>query len=235
MYSAHGPGRDLNVPTPAEVVQRLGDFVKTSDFWSAIGETLWQGLMGLVCSIAVAVPLGLLVGSSKRATLSFQFVVDFLRTVPPVAVLPLMLLILGASFRMAVFLIMFGAVWPLFIQSTYAINQVSSQLKKLGRAYHLSAWDRVFTVYVPSALPFLMTGLRLAVTMSLLLAVTAGYFGGAPGIGRELQLSLYNSDTKSMFTYAIAIAIIGVVLNVGVLRLRRILIPWHPSVRGGGR
>lgn len=230
---AKGRGHHLGVPTPAQVVHKLGDMASTGRFWTSLRQTVVAALVGFVCSVVVGVPLGLLNGLDRRITHSSQFLLDFLRTIPPVAIMPLLLLLYGGSTKMVVVLIMFGAVWPLLLQTTYAMQQVSPQLKQVGVAYHLSRGDRFRYIYWPSVLPFLMTGLRIALTLSLLLAVVGGYFGQAPGLGKDLNDSLLGGDTAAMFVYAFVVALLGVLLNAAFVIVQRRVLAWHPSVRGG--
>lgn len=230
---AKGRGHHLGIPLPSEVAHKLVDLGRTAKFWTSLRETVVSALVGFVCSVAVGVPLGLLNGLDKRIMLSSQFVLDFLRTIPPVAVMPLLLLVYGGSSKMVVVLIMFGAVWPLLLQTTYAMQQVSPQLKQVGVAYHLGRGDTFRFIYWPSVLPFLMAGLRIALTLSLLLAVVGGYFGQAPGLGKDLNDTLLGGDTAAMFVYAFVVALLGVLLNTAFLAVQRRLLAWHPSVRGG--
>lgn len=230
---AKGPGHHLGIPLPSHVAHKLVDMGQTARFWASLRQTVVASLVGFVCSIAVGIPLGLLNGLNKRISLSSQFVLDFLRTIPPIAIMPLLLLVYGGSFKMLAVLIMFGAVWPVLLQATYAMQQVSPQLKQVGVAYHLGRGDRFRYIYWPSVLPFLMTGLRIALTLSLLLAVVGGYFGQAPGLGKDLNDTLLGGDTAAMFVYAFVVALLGVLLNTAFAFAQRRVLAWHPSVRGG--
>lgn len=232
---ALGPGEAASMPTPWEVAERIGELAQTSDYWSAIGSTLVLAACGLLTSIAVGVPLGLLNGLSPKITRSTQFIVDFFRTVPPIALVPLLLLVWGGTTTMALILITFGAMWPLLIQSTYAMGQVSPQLKQVAQAFHLTRRDQLRSIYLPSVLPFLMTGFRIAATLSLLLAIVAGFFGGVAGIGADLHHSLELSDPPTMFVYAVTAACLGVLLNGALSLLQNKVLWWHASVRGDNR
>ncbi|MFV2175502.1 ABC transporter permease [Actinomadura sp. LOL_016] len=228
---AHGPGRHVELPTPVQVLGRLAELAGTAEYWQAIGGTLLTAVIGLALSILIGVPVGLFNGSDKRVAMSSQFVIDFMRTIPPVAVMPLLLLVLGGTTSMALVLIMLGAVWPLIVQSTYAMQQVSPQLKMVGTAFHLTRRERIRSIYVPSALPFLMAGVRVAAVLSLLLAVVAEFFGSVEGVGRGLSRTLESNDSVAMFVYSATTALMGMLLNAVILLGQRRLLRWHPSVR----
>lgn len=232
---AIGPGEAVSMPTPLTVVRRIGELAGQTSYWTSIGETLLLAAMGLMTSILIGVPLGLLNGTSEKVTQATQFIVDFLRTVPPIAVVPVLLLIWGGTTTMGLILITFGAVWPLLVQATYAMQQVSPQLKQVARAFQLSPVQQLRSIYLPSVLPFLMTGFRVASTLALLLSVVAGFFGGVSGIGADLYETLEISDPPTMFVYAITTAFLGVLLNALLLALQNRVLRWHPSVRGDQR
>ncbi|WP_353952542.1 ABC transporter permease subunit [Knoellia sp. S7-12] len=231
---ATGPGEAADVPTPWRTLVTAINMAQGSDYWTAVGNTLLTANLGLLLSVAVGVPLGLVNGASRKVTLSSQFVVDFGRTIPGIAILPLVLLLFGGTRTMALVLVMFGAVWPMLVQATYAVQQVSPQMRQVGAAFHLSTLDRIRAIYLPSAMPFLTTGLRIAATISLLLAISAEFLGGTDGIGRSLFNALTVNNPDEMFVYAFTAAFMGVGLNLVLLAAQRRLLWWHPSQRESG-
>lgn len=231
-WFAQGPGAAAEFPTPWQTLVTALGLAGTGDYWSTVGQTLLTSVIGFLLSIAVGVPLGLVIGSSRRAQLSSQFLVDFGRTIPGIAILPILLLMFGNTRSMAVSLIVFGAVWPLLVQSTYAAQQVTPQMRQVARAFHLSTTERVRFIYVPSALPFLMTGLRIAATISLLLSITAEFLGQTDGIGRMLRQMYEIGDPGRMFVYMFTAALLGVVLNIVPVAIQGRVLWWHPSQRG---
>lgn len=228
---AVGPGAASGIPTPWVTVETAGELMGGSTYWAAVGNTILTALIGLLLSIAIGIPLGLINGSSRKVALSSQFLVDFGRTIPGVGILPLVLLVFGGTRPMALALVVFGAVWPLLIQATYAVQQVSPQMHQVGRAFHLTLRDRIRSIYVPSAMPFIMTGLRISATISLLLSISAEFLGGVDGIGRELFDTLTVNDSDAMFVYAFTAALLGVALNWLLLQVQKRVLWWHPSQR----
>lgn len=224
-------GASSGVPTPWETASTAVGMMGEGGYWKAVGNTLLTATLGLGLSILVGVPLGLLNGSSRRVGLSSQFIVDFGRTIPGVAILPLVLLLFGGTREMALVLVMFGAVWPLLVQATYAVQQVPPQLHQVGRAFHISVRHRITNIYLPSSLPFLMTGLRIAATISLLLSISAEFLGGADGIGRNLYDTLTVNNPDQMFVYAFTAAFLGIALNWILLTIQARVLWWHPSQR----
>ncbi|MCA1983238.1 ABC transporter permease [Nocardioides nematodiphilus] len=230
-WFARTKGADANFPTPPQALDKLGELMRTSAYWHAVSETLLTALIGFVIAAAIGIPLGMLIGMSRRAQLSTQFLVDFGRTIPVIALLPLAILVLHIGRTMAVFLIVFGAVWPLLVQATYAVAQITPQSRQVVRAFRISTIERIRFVYAPSMLPFLMTGLRIAASISLLIAVTAEYLGRVPGLGVEMRDS-GETDPRATFVYMLTTGALGLMLNVGLVVLQKRVLWWHPSQRG---
>ena len=228
---AVGGGTKVEFPTPVQTLQTFVEQVQLGDFWRAVGNTLLSANLGLLISVIVGVPLGLFIGSSRPTDKSTTLLVDFGRFIPSVAVLPVALLMYGGTRKMELAIIVFGAIWPLLVQSTYAVQQVSPQAKSVARAFHLNRLSVIKDIYVPSATPFLFTGLRIAATISLLLAISAEFLGGAPGLGKNLADALMVNESRLVFTYAITSALMGIALNTILVWVQQKVLWWHPSVR----
>nr|WP_255670402.1 ABC transporter permease subunit [Aeromicrobium wangtongii] len=181
----------------------------------------------------VGLPLGLLIGSNEATRRSTQLVIDFGRTVPAIALLPLFLLLFGATRTLGVVLILVSAVWPVIIQTSYAVGQISPQLKRVGRAYHLSRWHRLRYIVAPSMFPFVFAGLRIAATISLLMAISSEFLGGTDGLGYLLLQAMQLNDVDRAFLFAFSAALLGLVLNLLFVLLQRRVLWWHSSVRTG--
>jgi len=220
------------LPTPVEVLQALIGLWGTSTYWVAIGTTLRTWAAGLAICAVVGVPVGLLIGSSLRASKSTQWIIDFCRTIPTIALLPLVLLLFGPTFRMEITMIVLAAIWPLLIQSMYAARQVEPLLKWVVRVFRISTTDRLRYLWAPSVSLYVFTGLRLAATMALLMTIAAEYIGGAPGLGLELSHSEQSLNRPAVFAYAITAGIIGLLINTIIIRVQRRLLWWHPIIRG---
>jgi ABC-type nitrate/sulfonate/bicarbonate transport system permease component len=221
----------LALASPSEVLTAAVGLVGDGSFWQVIGQTVRSWGIGLLVSATVAIPLGLLLGSSELSYRSCRFTIDFLRTIPPVAMIPLLLLLYGARTQTAVTLVLLGAVWPLVLQSMYGVQQVDPLARELARSYRLRRRDVVISVILPSAAPFIATGLRIAASMSLLLTIGAELIGGVPGLGNSIASAQTNGDTPAMYAYIVACATLGVLINRAMLRGERHLLAWHSAQR----
>lgn len=228
---AKGPGSNGGFPTPLETVEAAWKMVGTGPYWSAIASTVITTLAGFAITLVIGIPVGLLVGSYHRLQLSTQFIVDFGRTIPGTAIIPILLLQFGNTRTMAIMLVIFGAVWPMIVQTTYAAQQMTPQMRQVARAFRLKPIDRFRFIFAPSALPFLMTGLRVSASISLILTVTAEYLGQSGGIGLSLfQMHEVNMNSQ-LFVYMFTAGILGVLLNFLLIAVQHRVLWWHPSER----
>lgn len=219
-------------PSPVMVVQALLGLWGTSTYWNALGTTLGVWATGLGVSALIGIPTGLLIGASRRATQSTRWVIDFFRTIPTIALLPLVLLMFGATMKMEVTMIVLSAVWPLMIQSMYAVKQIEPLLKWVFRVFRIGRLDQIRYLWAPSVGLFVSTGMRLAATMALLMTIAAEYLGGAPGLGQQLSLNELAFRRPEVFALTFTAGMIGLIINIVLVQLQRRALWWHPIIRG---
>ena len=231
VFSLSGTAQKAGMPGPLESFLRLAELLGTTPFWAAVGSTLFSWSVALFLSLAVGIPVGMLIGRSRRTADSSKFLIDFLRTIPSLAIIPLALLLLGPTKGMVVLVALLSAVWPILIQAMYAAEQADPLLTRVARCFRLTFGDRIRYVLAPEFLAFVWPGIRMAVTASLLVTVGAELIGGAPGIGSAIQDSLLVNQQVTMFAYVIAAALVGLSINALLMLLQRKLLWWHPSMR----
>jgi ABC-type nitrate/sulfonate/bicarbonate transport system permease component len=220
-----------SVPTVAPIARAVVDVVPTDAYWSAVGSTMTGWGIGMAISVAVAIPLGLLIGASERSMRVTRGVIEFMRTVPSIMLVPLLVLVLGSTIRMKVVLIVLAAVWPLLVQASYGIRDVDRVARETATAFRLPWVQRVRFLYLPSALPLIATGLRVAATVALLISVGGEIVTSAPGIGYEISLRQANGDASKAFVYVLTSGVLGVAINVVFGAAERRAMFWHASQR----
>lgn len=218
-----------------EVMSELVEMLFTAEYWISVGSTAFSWAVSILISLLIGVPLGLLIGRSRPVDRSTSLLIDFLRTIPSIALIPLAILILGATNSMVIFVAVFAATWPILIQSIYAARSLDPTLAQVSKSFQLSWNMRLRFVLAPDIMAFVWPGLRLAVTASLLVAVGAELIGGAPGIGSAMQDSLSLNQQAAMMAYVVSAAVLGLALNMTLAVLQERLLWWHPSQRKGGR
>jgi ABC-type nitrate/sulfonate/bicarbonate transport system permease component len=218
-------------PSMSATARALVDLLVDPAFWHQFGLTVTSWLIGVAIACALGIPAGLLLGRSQFLYRSSRLLVDFLRTIPSVAVIPLITLLVGATMEMKIILVVYGAFWPILIQTVYGVQDTDRVLTDTGRSYRLSNWHRIAFVFLPSTLPYLVTGLRIATVVGLLLAISSEILGSAPGIGLDLALAQSAGALDLTYAYVVFIGLLGVLVNICLNRISRAVLSWHASER----
>ncbi|KRE80315.1 ABC transporter permease [Arthrobacter sp. Soil763] len=219
------------LPPASEVIAALAlDFGLTA-FWVSVGETMKAWFLGLIIAVSLAVLLGFIIGSSSFLRKATNSTVEFLRPIPSVALIPLAVLLFGVKIESSLMLITYAAFWQVLIQVLYGVADVDMVASNTARTYGLGWMARIRYVVFPTALPYLMTGIRLAATVALVLAITAELVIGSPGLGREIALAQSGGAISGMYALVLATGLIGVLINVLMRFIEKKTLSWHSSVR----
>ena len=218
-------------PPMSETLGTFADQLTTERFWDAVFSTLQGWALGLGIATALAIPLGIVIGSSHLLYRAMRGLIEFLRPIPSVALIPLAILAFGTGMQSKVFLAAFASFWQLLVATLYGVQDVDPVATDTSRSFGFSRTQRLFRVTLPSAVPYIATGLRIASAVALILSVTAELVIGAAGLGRSINLARSGGNEELMYALILATGVLGLVLNqLFVLAERRVL-HWHPSQR----
>lgn len=228
---AHLIVEDESLPPATSSIAALGSLITEQGFWMSVLDTLQAALAGLAIAAIAGVPLGALVGLSRLAFRSTRLLVEFLRPIPPVVIIPLLLLTLGPSERMGLFLVTFGCFWPIFIQTTYGVKEADPVALDTARSFGLGPARRVLQIVLPSAAPFVATGVRVAAGAAFVIAIVSELIGGAPGLGKDILLAQNSGQFARTYALVLATGILGLLLYAGIGIAERRRLHWHTSIR----
>lgn len=218
-------------PPVSEIYRALIGLLADPGLWIEVGRTMRGWAVGLLLAAVLAVPTGMLLGASRPAFQMSRMVIEFLRPVPSVALIPLAVLVFGVGQDMKVFLVAFACFWPILFQSIYGVQDVDPVARDTARSYGLPPLARFARITLPSAAPYIATGLRISSAIALILALTAELVVGAPGIGRAIAVSQVSGAITQMYALILATGLLGWLLNTLFLSVERRLLRWHPSHR----
>jgi ABC-type nitrate/sulfonate/bicarbonate transport system permease component len=204
-------------------------------FWTAVLQTLQGWALGLGIAAIIAIPLGMLIGSNVFVYRGLRPIIEFLRPIPSVALIPLAILIYGTGMQSKVFLAAFAATWPLLIQSIYGVRDLDPVQRETAQSFRVPRRDRLLKVTLPAAIPFIATGIRISSATALVLVVTAELVIGAPGLGREINQARAGGVPDLMYALTIATGLLGVALNAVLATIEARVLHWHPSHREAAR
>jgi ABC-type nitrate/sulfonate/bicarbonate transport system permease component len=216
---------------PVEVARALAGLLSSSAVWTEIGQTLTGWSIGLSVATAVAVPLGMLLGASSPAYRSSRFVIDFLRTIPALGIIPLASLLYGSTRSTELLIVIPACLWPLLLQTIYGVRDVDPVALESARSFRLGRRRTLTRVVLPSATPFIATGLRIAAVIGMLLAISVELLVRVPGVGNGLARAQGNAATDDVYAYTVIAGLMGLVVVLVFARVERALIHWHPSQR----
>jgi ABC-type nitrate/sulfonate/bicarbonate transport system permease component len=217
------------MPLPTTVIGAFFDQLGEPGFWRAIGNTLQGWAIGLAAAAALAIPLGILAGTSLAFFRSTRFLVDFLRPIPSVAILPLLILVLGVAMPVKVVMAGVAAFFPLFFATMYGVQDVDPVTRDTAVSYRLGRFYRFFFISIPGSTPYIATGMRISASVALLLTVGVEMIVGLPGIGRRIFDAQYANDLPAMYALVAASGILGVLIALVFKRIEKRALRWHPS------
>lgn len=220
------------LPPFSEMIAALLTQVQTPAFWAALTATLRGWASGLSIAMVAGVALGILIGSVPVLRAATSSTIEFLRPIPSVALIPLAVLLFGTDMRSTLLLVVYASFWQVLVQVLYGVQDVDPVARETARSYRFSPWAQVRTVIWPTALPYVMTGFRLAAAVALILEITGELIIGSPGLGRQIAVAQSSGAVASMYSLVIVTGVIGVVVNLIARAGERRVLRWHPSIRG---
>jgi NitT/TauT family transport system permease protein len=181
---------------------------------------------GLAIAILVGVTAGVAIGSSRTLLAAFSPLVEFLRPIPAVALIPLAILVFGFDESMRWFVIAYAAVWPILINTLYGVRSSDRLLHDIASTSGLSRFDRLIRVTLPSAMPSIATGIRVSASIALLVGVTAEFYVGTGGIGSYMYQQQSTLHLPELYAAVILVGVIGYAINVGLRAAQRRAVFW---------
>ncbi|GAA0839215.1 ABC transporter permease [Streptosporangium amethystogenes subsp. fukuiense] len=221
----------LVFPLASTVLGRATALVTDGEFLSDVASTLGAWALGLLLTVALAVPAGFLLGSLPRVESALRPILEFLRPIPSIALIPLALAVFSDRFDMKVTLIVYAATWPVLINTMYGLKDVDPLAKETLRSFGFGKSAVLWRVSLPSTAPFIATGVRLASAIALIVAISAELLGGgAQGIGSYVLESGGSADAvEYIIAAAIWAGIIGVITNGLFVLAERRIFRWHTA------
>ena len=221
------------LPPASTILVTAARILVDPEFLASVAGTLLAWAVGMIAAMAIAIPLGLVLGSSRRTYVAAIAAIELLRPIPSVALIPLVILLLGRGLDMKVVLIAYASVWPILFNTIYGMREVDPVARDTARAFGLGQAAILWRVSLPAASPFIYTGIRIAAGIALILAISAELIaGGGPGIGTWM---IANSETgvprELLYAAIVVTGLIGLGINTILVVGERRLFGWHQRVR----
>jgi ABC-type nitrate/sulfonate/bicarbonate transport system permease component len=220
------------LPPSSDIGRALATELNDRAFWRALGETMSGWAIGLAIAVGAGVVLGVAIGSVPALRALTASTIEFLRPIPSVALIPLAVLMFGTDLSSTLLLVVYASFWQVLIQVMYGVQDVDPVAEETARSYGLGILARIRHVLWPTALPYVMTGVRLAAAVALVLAITAELIIGAPGLGNRIAVAQTSGAVPAMYALVVVTGMLGVLINVAARAVEHRVLAWHQSVRG---
>lgn len=202
-----------NLPAPSAIAGGARALAASGDLLGDLGHTLRSTLIGWLVASMVGAGIGLLLGLSRTAWRWSMATIEVIRAIPPVSLVPVALLAFGFALRMELSIIVFAATWTVLVNTIDGVRSVRPELQDVARMMRMSKAATVRKIVLPAAMPSIVVGLRLALSLSLVLAVVAEMLGNPSGLGNALVRAQQALQPEQMFAYVFVIGFLGVGLN----------------------
>ncbi|WP_028312600.1 nitrate ABC transporter permease [Derxia gummosa] len=184
-----------------------------------IGNSLLRVGMGFGLAAVVGIPFGFLIGRSKFVGAMFNPVITLLRPVSPLAWLPIGLLVFKGANPAAIWTIFICSIWPMIINTAVGVQRVPQDYLNVAKVLNLNEWKVITKILLPSVLPYILTGVRLAVGTAWLVIVAAEMLTGGVGVGFWVWDEWNNLNVANIIVAIFVIGIVGLILEVALVKL----------------
>jgi ABC-type nitrate/sulfonate/bicarbonate transport system permease component len=191
--------------------------------------TLEHMALGWLAASVVGIALGALIGSSRLARNYVAPSLELLRPLPASAIIPVAIALFGLTQGMALFVIAFGAIWPMLLATVHGFAAVEPRLYEVARSLHLSRLAVIFKIALPSASPDILSGMRLSLTVALILAVVCEILAGLDGLGHWVLLSARSFRSADLFAGVMLLGAIGYLTALAMSVVEQRLLKWRSS------
>jgi ABC-type nitrate/sulfonate/bicarbonate transport system permease component len=189
--------------------------------------SLGRLLGGWALAALIAVPAGVALGRSKHAIEYVQPLIHFARSIPATTLIPVFIVLFRFSTTMRVSVIVFGVVWPILLNAIDGARKVEPAYLDTARVFRLSGPVRLLLVVVPAAAPRIFAGLRISLSLSIILMVTSELVGATDGIGFFLSSAKKSFQLPEMWSAIVLLGVLGYLLNTALLVVERRVLGWY--------
>ncbi|KAF0814032.1 putative aliphatic sulfonates transport permease protein SsuC [Andreprevotia sp. IGB-42] len=227
--ATHGVLTSRILPAPLAVLEAGARLWQSGELWAHLKISFWRAAIGFSVGGGIGLLLGLITGLSKRGELLLDTTVQMIRNVPPLALIPLVILWFGIDEAAKLFLVAFGTLFPVYINTYHGIKSVDKDLVEMAKSYGLRGWPLFRDVILPGALPSILVGVRFALGFAWILLIVAETISASSGIGYLAMNAREFLQTDVVVLAILLYALLGKLSDYGARKLERLWLRWHPA------
>jgi ABC-type nitrate/sulfonate/bicarbonate transport system permease component len=226
--SARGsPKLQLYFPPMSQIIAGLAQSLASGTMVQHLTVTVGRFLAGYWLSAAIAVTVGVILGYFRFLHSLFEMLIEFLRPMPSVAIIPVAILLLGIGDSMIVAVTVYASVWPILINTIDGVRRVDVTLIDTGRTFGLKRRQILWQIILPGASPYIVTGLRIGLSIALILVTTAEMVAGSKGLGFFILDEERAMNSANMYAGIVLVALLGYLMNRLFLALEAGAMRWR--------
>lgn len=219
----------LVLPGPVDVLDAFGQLFSTSEIWTDLLTSGKELLYGFVLAVLIGLPIGLMIGWYRRLAYVLNPFVTFLYATPRIALTPLLIIWLGIGDASKIAIVFLMAVFPILINAATGVQSLDPAVLRVARCFGAGDLQIFRTVALPGSVPFIISGMRLAVGQALIGVFVAELSGAVSGVGMLMNTAGQQFQTSVVFAGLFIFAITGVLLTGLLRRVERHFAAWRPT------
>lgn len=218
-------------PPLQRILERLVELLGTPTFWGDVGSSVGNLVFSFVLACAIGVLLGIVLGTARWLSALVEPTIHFFRAIPPVALVPIFVSLIGFGNETRVLAITLSAVFPVLISTIDGIRATDPDRRAVGRSYRLSRWDRIFSVALPEASPRILSGMQVSLITAFVVMVASEMLGSSNGLGARTLLAQQSFMIADMWVGILVLGIIGYAATALLSLFRRRVLRWYIAIR----
>lgn len=231
--------KGLFIAAPLEVVKRTAeDFLGGSPQhlflgtvgWNDLIPSLWRATLGFWLALVTGVVVGIALGIQPVVAALFQPLIHLGRSLPTPALLGVFFLLFGTGDWPKVLLIAFGVIWPILFNTIDGVQGIGAGRAQVAAVFKIRSRDVLFRIVLPGAAPKIFAGARIALSLSLIMMIISELQKAKNGLGYLLVYDQRNFDYPGFWSVLLVLAIVGIALNLALVRIERWALAWHRGV-----
>ncbi|OPX43343.1 putative aliphatic sulfonates transport permease protein SsuC [Ruminiclostridium hungatei] len=229
IMSRNGYVKALILPAPSGILDAYIELIKSGRLFDNLLISIFRVAQGYVVGAVLGVAVGILIGLFKRVEIAFSIVLGFLRPIPIIAWMPVLILWMGIDEGSKVAVIAIGSFWPILINVVSGIRSVDDKYLEVAYIFEKNKIQILLKIVLPSALPSIFTGLRVGIGIAWMCVVGAELIASASGIGYLIMSSREMLQPDIMFAGVFSIGLIGLLIDSSLRIIEKRLLKWNSN------
>ncbi len=232
LWQLLGSTTSASTPSPSSWWTAFKSIESGGSFWPAFWITVRLFLEGLVIATIIGIALGIALGSSRMLTKALSPLLEFLRTTPAAAIVPVVILVFHAGTTTDLGVIVYGTIWPVLLNVTIGRASMSPLRLEVGHSLGLSWWARMRKIILPSLMPEIVTGIKIAAPICLIVTILVDFLVSTGGLGYQLIQYQESYSAPSAFALLAVIGVLGISISILIGLIEGFLVRRWPSGAG---